>query len=202
MLDGVSDATVYAFLFASAYIENIMPIAPGDTVVVFGAYLAGSGRLDAGFTYVVTTAGSFAGFMTIFALGYKLGRPYFERKNFRWFSIQSLDRVQLWFERYGALVILANRFLSGTRAFISLFAGLGRMSPARVAGLALLSCAVWNAILISGGVYLGRNWRLMTSLVSRYNNIVFAVVVAVVIAWFLVRRVRRRRAAVAGRSPE
>ncbi len=199
MLDGVSDAWVYVFLFAGAFIENLVPPVPGDTVVIAGAVMVGYyGRLNAGVTYAVTTAGSLGGFMTVFALGYSLGRPYFERRNFRWFPTEAQQRVERWFDRYGLLIILANRFFAGARAIISLFAGLGRMPPGRVALLALVSCAVWNALLIGGGVYLGRNWRLMTDIVSKYNNIVLGVVAFALASYLVVRYLRRRGSAESG----
>ena len=40
------DALLYATLFAAALVENVLPPVPGDTVVVFGGYLAGLGRLS------------------------------------------------------------------------------------------------------------------------------------------------------------
>lgn len=194
-LNGVSDAWAYLFLFASAYIENVISPIPGDFVVIVGGYLVGIGRLNPGMTYAVTTAGSLAGFMTIFTLGYRLGRPYFERKNFRWFPLNAQERVERWFDRYGLLVIVANRFLSVARSVISLFAGLSRMPPARVALFALLSCAIWNALLIAGGIYLGQNWRLMTEFVSNYNKVAFALVALAFASWLVVRYRRRRSAA-------
>jgi len=37
---------VYVALFLSAYIENIFPPIPGDTVTVIGAYFVGTGKLN------------------------------------------------------------------------------------------------------------------------------------------------------------
>lgn len=42
---GVDPLWMYMILFLGAYVENIIPPIPGDTIVVFGAYLAGVGTL-------------------------------------------------------------------------------------------------------------------------------------------------------------
>jgi len=44
-IKSVDPLWMYMILFVGAYIENIIPLIPGDTIVVFGAYLAGIGTL-------------------------------------------------------------------------------------------------------------------------------------------------------------
>ena len=41
-LTGANDALLYLLLFLSAFIENVFPPAPGDTVTAFGAFLVGT----------------------------------------------------------------------------------------------------------------------------------------------------------------
>lgn len=65
----------YLSLFISAFIENIFPPAPADTVVVLGAYFVGQKVLNAWYVFISTTLGSTAGFLTIFGAAY-----WFEKK--------------------------------------------------------------------------------------------------------------------------
>ena len=42
--------------------------------------------------------------------------------------IQRIEKIEVWFAKYGYWVIFANRFLSGTRSVISLFAGIFKLN--------------------------------------------------------------------------
>ena len=52
---------IYFFLFLGAFLENIVPIIPGDTLIVFGAYLAGIGLIAIWPAYFVMWIGSAVG---------------------------------------------------------------------------------------------------------------------------------------------
>jgi membrane protein DedA with SNARE-associated domain len=183
----LSPLALYLILFLSAYVENVLPPIPGDTVTIFGAYLVGIGRLDFALVLAATTAGSLFGFMTLYTIGYRFGREFFERKNYRFFPREKIVKTEAWFRKYGSVVILGNRFLSGIRSVISISSGVARMPWMRVGVFALISSTVWNAMLISIGYFLGVNWQTVNRLISQYNQVAGVVIVLVLLAW-LVRR--------------
>ena len=69
LIDSLPDLLVYLMLALSAFVENIFPPAPGDTIVAFGAFLAATGRLHFLGVYVATTLGSLGGFLFLFWIG-------------------------------------------------------------------------------------------------------------------------------------
>jgi len=182
MLDSLIDtvsrmgaAWFYVALFLSAYIENIFPPVPGDTVVVFAAYVVGrTGRHFLG-VFISTTLGSTAGFMTYYWVGRLLHPEYFKERNVRFIPAAAVERAGHWFRRYGYWVVLGNRFLSGIRSVISLVSGMYRLSWVRVAILATVSCALWNGLLIWAGYLLGANWRLIEEILRQYSRVVLAI---------------------------
>ena len=167
---------VYTLLCLSAYAENIIPPIPGDTIVVFGAYLVGTGVIDFAPAFAVTTIGSLAGFMSLYWLGRVFGKSVVETERWKLFASDDFKRVETWFERYGYAIIAANRFLSGTRSVISLFAGIAVLRLKIVLVFALVSCALWNFILMYAGYAIGDNWHLILEYIKQYNIIVFAAV--------------------------
>ncbi len=181
----------YAFLFASAYVENVFPPVPGDTVTIFAAYLAG--RAHGSFTGVLvsTTLGSLAGFMTYYALGRLIPRDYFVRKNFRFLPASGFTTAWSWFQKYGYWVVLLNRFFSGVRSAISIVCGLYRLPWPRVLALAAIGCGLWNAALIYAGYAAGKNWQVVDRIVREYSTLMLVVLVAGAAAWFVRRRLRR-----------
>lgn len=183
----------YVLIGFSAFLENIFPPIPGDMVNVFGAFLVGRGFLSFGAVLFSSTVGSLLGFMSLFYLGYRGGEWYKSRQKES--SMKKIEKVTVWMNRYGYWVILANRFLPGLRSIISFVAGFLKMSPLKVFGVSLISCLLWNTLLLYLGVLAGNNWETLLSQVGRYSFIVFGVLVVVLLSWlfFGLRRIRRNR---------
>jgi len=189
------DAALYLFLFASSVVENIFPPIPGDTITAFGAFLVGTGRLNYGLVFAVTTVGSVVGFMTLFALGRYLERHFFIERDYTYFSAKSIIAAEEWFRRRGNLVVLGNRFLPGVRSVISIVAGISMLNPLTVLLLSTVSAAVWNLIWIHAGYMLGDRWEIVREKVGvlmRSYNIVAAIVIVIAIIAVILYRWRKR----------
>ena len=186
----------YLVLFISAFVENVLPPIPGDTVTILGAYLVGTGALNFWGVYIATTAGSILGFMSIYGLAFWVEWKIIEKYQPRWLSRTKIDKVEIWFHEYGYWIILFNRFLSGARSVISIVAGLSKMQVIPVFILALISCAVWNGGLISLGSVVGSNWDEIVSFLKLYNRTVIIAIIAVliifIIRWFFTTRKSRK----------
>lgn len=182
----------YLMLGVCAFVENVVPPIPGDTVTVLGGYLAATGRLSFAGVVGATTLGSFAGFMLMFFLGKALGRKFFLERDRRLFSREKLVAVTGWFARFGYGVVLGNRFLSGARSVISLCAGISGLHTGGVALLCLASCLVWNVILISAGYTVGENWEAVLALLKKYNALVLCLLGAALCFWIFKKTVSRR----------
>ncbi len=191
-LTALPNQYIYVLLFINAFVEYIFPPIPGDTIMVFGAYLVGIKKLNFAIVYLVSTAGSLSGFLSLFFLGKYLGRDYFLRKDFRFFSREMILRVEQWFHRYGIGLIAANRFFSGIRSAIALFAGIARMQLLTTALAALLSSMVWNALLISGGYFLGKNWQLVLTILKRYNQGIVIAILVSLLCYYLWKRKQKQ----------
>lgn len=183
-LNNLPSETIYFFLFFIAFIEYVLPPLPGDTLMVFGAYLAGTGKLDILTLYILTTLGSIIGFLTLFFIGKYYGREFFLKKNYRFFPKELILQIEKWFQRYGVGLITANRFLSGARSAVSLFAGMSNTNVYSTTLAALVSSMIWNALLLFGGYFLGKNWQLVITIVMRYNQIIFAVFILLLLFYF------------------
>ena len=162
---------------------------PGDTFVVLGAFLVGRGQMTFIPAYISTTAGSITGFMILYSVGFHWGRKLFQGKLGKYFSEERLDKVENWFGHYGYSLLAANRFLSGFRSIVSLGAGIARMNWKMVFGMALLSCVLWNGLLMVVGIWIGENWA---GIVRHYQMIVF-IVLALIISVVWIRFILKKR---------
>ena len=189
-INTLPNETIYFLLFINSFIEYIFPPFPGDTIMVFSAYLVGTGKLHFLTVYLVSLAGSVSGFLALFLLGKHYGREFFLKKNYRFLSREMILKVEVWFQKFGIGLIAANRFLSGVRSAIALFAGISNMKIMITAPAALLSSLIWNALLMSGGYYLGKNWHLVLTILKHYNEVI-AVLIILFVSYVLWGRRRK-----------
>lgn len=187
---------IYAVIAAIAFIENILPPFPSDIAVVAAGSLVGLGTLGFVPLLTATTIASTAGFLTMYFVGLWFGRRILEQGRIRFLPLDKVHKVEAWFRRYGYWVIVGNRFLSGTRAVVSFFAGLSELSVTTSTILSFVSALAWNTILILAGMALGENWHSLTETLETYSKTVTAIVVlalAVVIARFFFAAKKKAR---------
>ncbi len=197
LLNAISQAPLWwglALLFAGALIEYIFPPFPGDTVVLFGAFLIGTGTYPFFPTFCSITLGSLVGMTAVYAIGLFLQPRYAHLREgrSRLFSAKALEKVELGFVRYGDWLILANRFLPAIRAVFFLAAGLLRRPGARVISLGAISLLVWNSLIMYAGYQVGNHWPRLQRILSVYNRFILGFLAVLAIVW-IVRRMSARR---------
>lgn len=191
-IQSVNPLVAYVTIFAFAFIENIFPPSPSDSIIVLGGSLVGMGQLNLPLVLLCATAGSTLGFIAMYKVGDWFGIRILETGRFTFIPRSTVALVETWFQKYGYWLIVANRFLSGTRAVVSFFAGMARLDLLRTTVLCALSALAWNSILITGGFYLGNNWERIGFYISTYSDIVTGIILLSGIIWF-VRMWRQRK---------
>lgn len=178
----------YITIWAIAYGENVLPPIPGDMIVVFGGYLVGIGKLNFALVVLLSTVGGALGFMTMYALGRKLGEAVVKSDRIPWVPRKQVDNARQWLERWGYGLVAANRFLSGLRSVISLAVGMARTPVLPTAFFATLSALVWTVLITYGGYAVGDNWSQIAVFLRDYGRIVVAgialLVVGQLIRWY------------------
>jgi membrane protein DedA with SNARE-associated domain len=185
-LSDLSPFLIYFALSLFAYIENVFPPSPSDLVVVIGGSLIAKGAINFAPTLILTTIGSVLGFMTLYYLGSQVDKKVIRAGKVKFISAEAVESVESWFNKYGYAVIIANRFLPGTRSVISFFAGLSELKVPKTIILATISALVWNIIIIYLGIIFGNNIERVDFYLSRYQEIVL-ILTAVIVLFLVVR---------------
>ena len=81
---------VYLVIFAACFIENMFPPFPGDSFIAAAGGLVALERLDFALTMIIILAGGISSVMVLYFLGSNYGRKYFEKKNFKYFSVKDI----------------------------------------------------------------------------------------------------------------
>ena len=178
-LQTIPPVGIYSTLFFVAYIENLLPPFPGDVNVVIGGYLVGLGLIGFLPAVLVVSVGSALGFMTMYSIGKVLGDAVEDPQRLRWIPKAPMHTVKAWLQRWGYGVVAINRFLSGTRAVITLLAGASDLKPLLTAGLAFLSSLAWYTLLIFAGYSVGANWEAVLPLLAVYGRVIMGILMTV-----------------------
>ena len=174
---------IYCVAGAIAYIENVFPPLPSDVILVAAGSIAGVGRVDFALLIILSTIGSALGFLTMYKVGDWFGVRILEAGKFKYIPLEKVHKVESWFKKYGYWIVIANRFLAGTRAVISFFTGMSELSLWRTTVLASLSSLFWNFILLYAGRELGKNWRAISCYLETYGKIVTIIFIIIAGVW-------------------
>ncbi|MCP9291716.1 MULTISPECIES: DedA family protein [Gracilimonas] len=171
---------VYLIFFGIAYIENLIPPMPGDVIVAFGGYLAAEGLIGLFPVWSLTVVASVGGFMTMYWLGHRWGAQIEENRDshflLRFIDYKYFARGKKWMSRWGQGVIVANRFLAGTRSVISLTAGMSHLKITPTILSSLVSSVLWNTLLLAMGWVIRDNWQIIGEYLSNYGKVILALI--------------------------
>jgi membrane protein DedA with SNARE-associated domain len=159
---------------------------PGETILVLASFLAFSEHeLRLPWIIVVGTMASTAGGELGFALGRHGGRPLIERYRhvFR-VRVESVERGERLFEKYGAVTVFLARFLFGMRVLASLLAGALRMRWRKFFLFNFLGAAVWVTAICVSGYFFGGHWGRLARDLRRFDLVVVIVVVVAGLVWW------------------
>ena len=141
------------------------------------------------------TSGGLLGFMSMYMIGKWFGNTIIEKGKLSFISIEAIHKIEQWFVRYGYWLIVANRFLSGTRAVISLFAGMSNLDFVKTTSLSFLSALLWSGILVYAGYSLGQHWEDIGVYLKMYSEIITAAIFVVALIFLLKYFLKKRKSA-------
>jgi membrane protein DedA with SNARE-associated domain len=184
---------VYVILIAFSFTENIFPPSPSDVIVIVGASLIASTTMSFVPIVLLTAVASSLGFMVMYLVGRYLGEHVLRSGKIKFISPDAIRKSDHWFARYGYALIIANRFLPGTRSVISFFSGMTELRPVKTFFCALISALLWNTLIIYIGMKLGDNVELIDRYLSTYRNIILLLMGVIAVIFITRHLINRRR---------
>lgn len=178
---------IYAFLFVASFVENIFPPIPGDFITVSGGALAASGRLNIIAVFLLVYAGGILSMMLIYYLGRSKGRDFFVKKNYKMFSREDIPRLENWFNKRGAVLLIFNRFIVGVRAVIALVAGISRYNPIKKFIFVSISFWIFNGLLLFSSYLFVINFDSVFYYLRLYEKIVWPIIIVIVIVFAIIK---------------
>lgn len=190
---------------AAVLIETFVPPIPSEAVLPGAGFLAYAGHMNAWLAILAATIGAVVGAWIWWGLGLLLGRdrtraivdaiPLMDGADF--------DKAEAFFAKWGRVAVLVGRCVPLVRSFISIPAGIERMPFWSFTLYTAIGSGVWNGIWVGLGYAFG---PAIEPVLEQWSGIIsnaVLVVIALLVLWFVVVRLRQRYLARRGpREPE
>ncbi len=183
----------YPGIFLLMVLEGILTPIPSEFIMPFAGFLAAKGDLSAPFVVLAGTAGAALGNVVAYKIGARVGRPLIARYGrFIGLNDRDLEWAERWFARYGDAGVLIGHAIPGIRSFISFPAGIGRMRLRNFVAYSTVGAAIWNTVLVVGGMFLVERWTIFAETTENVDLIVVIVAIAGILGYIYWKKLRTR----------
>lgn len=166
-------------------------VVPGETAVLVGGVIAHGGSLPLAAVIAAASFGAVIGDQIGFLVGRRYGDGLLRRIPARVRRSGQLERALGLIRRHGALAVAMGRWAAGLRALVPGVAGMTGVSQARFTIANATSGVGWAATMAVLGYLAGASYRRVESQLGVAGDVLVALIVAVVIGWWMRERGRR-----------
>ena len=182
---------------------GLFAVLPGDSLLFTVGLFVASGAIHQSmlFVCVVLTLCAVAGNVCGYWIGRLVGPALFKPRRGvagRIFDPRQVRRTEAFFDRYGNRALVLARFVPVVRTFVTLVAGVGRMSFRRFIVYTAVGGVLWACGVTVAGFYLGSVPLIRDNVDAVLIVIVVLSLVPMGVEWLLHRR---RSAGTSGSSP-
>lgn len=184
----------YMAIFILMFLESVFIPIPSEITMPFAGFLISQGKFN---LWLVILTGAFAnlgGSLLGFWIG-SLGEDKVRAlvKKYGKFVLITIDEVELserWFRSHGEIITFVSRLLPVVRTFISLPAGMSKMSVKKFSIYTFVGCVIWSFFLTYIGVVLGSNWH---SLEVYFRKFQFLIVGSFFVLglWYICHKIKK-----------
>ena len=143
----------------------IFPILPGDSLLFAVGMFVAMGVISHGglwptifLVYPVLLVAAVGGNIAGYWIGKLIGPPLFKERTGFWgkvFNPKYVDKTHDFFEKYGARALILARFVPLVRTFVTLIAGIAKMSFRTFISYTAIGGVAWVLIVTTAGYFLG-----------------------------------------------
>jgi membrane protein DedA with SNARE-associated domain len=172
----------YWALFFGVALENAGLPLPGETLLLAAGFFAARGHFTLLTVIGVALLGAVLGDNAGYLVGRKVGRNALISYGHHVFLTPArLERIDIFFSKYGSKTIFIARFVTGLRVFAALFAGAAHMPWASFFSYNVAGAILWSITISLVGYFFGDHWDLLEKWIK--GSGVFALVFIILIAF-------------------
>lgn len=191
-IDGLSPLLRGFLLIIFCLLEYILPIFPGDTVVIATGLFKARGALSFWEIILGLGGGSLIGIIITYYVGVMLTKS--EKKySSRFISNNDINKITQWYKKWGYTLLLVNRFFPGIRSLFFVAAGMNKMPliPVIIAGL--FASLIFNSLLFILGYFAGNNLEFIENFMQQYTIVAYAIIALIISIFFIIFYLKKRK---------
>jgi len=192
---GIVSAWGYIGIFIMMTLESTFFPFPSEVAMIPAGVAAARGEMSLWIAIAVGTLGSIVGAWINYALARTFGRSFLFNAPVigRFVTKEKMNRVEVFFEKHGAISTFIGRLIPIVRQYISFPAGLAKMNPVIFTVYTALGAGIWMIVLTLLGYFLGTNQDLIERYLGQIVIAMVAVLCVVVVVYVLVQKKSRQR---------
>jgi membrane-associated protein len=173
------------------------PFLPGDTLLfALGLFISaervdifpGRPAVELGIAFALLTVAAFLGNVAGYEIGRAIGPPLYERDG-RVLKQKYFDQTRVFFDKHGNKALVIGRFVPFVRTFITVVAGVSRMSRHRFFLWSFVGAVLWVASILLLGFWLGAAFPSLGENIDKAIAVILAFsLVPIAYEWWRHRR--------------
>lgn len=146
-------------IFGVAFLDSVIPIVPGETMVIIGGVAAGQGEQSLLLVIAAGASGAFLGDNTAYFIGSKLS-GFFERRAAKRPKWQArLDWAAQQIRLRGGMLLITARFIPGGRSVLTISSGITRQPRLWFMGWIAIAAVIWATYAAGLGYFGGKTFE-------------------------------------------
>ncbi|MFC5648226.1 DedA family protein [Paenibacillus solisilvae] len=179
----------YLVLFLGLFSESLAAPFPGELAMAYSGYLAFLDQFQLAFVILSAFLGAAVGTTVTYFIGYKLGTPFFAKYGkFILLSPARMNKITVWFEKYGDKILLISYFIPGFRHFTGYVSGIIRIRFRTFLIFNHTGALLWVAAYVLLGRLLGQRFESIIHLIAKYSIWAGCFIAFGITAFILVRK--------------
>ena len=164
-------------------IESMCIPLPSEAILPVAGFMVADGAISYFWANIAVAAGSLAGSLIAYFVGYYGGRPFILKYGKSFFvSEEKFNKADHIFNKYGGTAVFFGRLLPIIRTFISLPAGIAKMDLKKFILFSLAGMLPWNAILIFLGYKFGENYdTIVRPVFKKFEDVVIVLIILAIL---------------------
>lgn len=159
----------YMVLLLVLMLELVAFPLPGEAIMTYCGYVIYEGKMSFVLSILIATIGVGIGITLSYFIGKILEKAFFEKYGqYICMDRSRLDKVSIWFEKYGNRMLIIAYFIPGVRHITGYFSGITKVSYRKFAVNAYMGAFIWTTTFISLGKILGVNFDKYHYLFKKY----------------------------------
>jgi membrane protein DedA with SNARE-associated domain len=183
----------YFGIFAAMFLESSFFPFPSEVIMIPAGYLSFKGEFNLLFSILAGVGGSIAGALFNYYLAMHYGRKFLIKWG-RYFFLdeKGLDKLERFFKSHGEISTFTGRLIPGVRQYISLPAGLAKMSIFKFSLYTALGAGIWVVVLAVLGYFVGANEALVKEYLRGATAVTLILVAGLLLFYYLRHRAKAK----------